>query len=226
MPIDHPLMKQYWEMVASSHMDTTKLLNMTNLLNMTEGFIDICYRCPECGFSLLYCTDDLIQKVKAIGSNILNDEIHEILASTILTEGMKSWLCAAIIAEEVGEYAEAGTMLRKVADYCEFTGFDLNYKKTVLFRAYKTYFKALAALPALRSEELPKAWCCGYLAVDCMRRIGDFIGGENTFDVAKRDFDNVNQAITFSEDGYGAHIRAMYKMISESDSEWHPILPL
>jgi len=148
--------------------------NYSILINSYEEFFDMVDMCPECGYVFLF--------EKSVDEDereyIASDEYKNILNDKDMDEGLKKWVLYAVLSEHVENFTEAGIAYMKAYDYLELKNMDLNKR-----------FIEKSASCFLASAEKKVSFTETILAVDCLRRDGEFEQAKGILDLAKDTFE-------------------------------------
>lgn len=134
-------------------------LNYSELINDTEYFFELVDLCPECGYAMLFDNNATSESKEFIKS----DYYKSILNTTDLEEGLKRWILLALICEIDEDYTHAAISYLKAFDYVEIRKIADD----------KRFIEKAASLFLAAAEE-NASFVDSFLAVDCLRRDGDF----------------------------------------------------
>lgn len=131
----------------------------SSLINATEGFFNLVNLCPECGFVAFYdngINEDMRRCVASEAyQNILHDETIE--------SGLRNWILLAILNEADENYSEAAIAYLKAYDYLILKSMEPDSR--LIKKAASCFLSA--------ADEY-SSFADAILAVDCLRRDGDF----------------------------------------------------
>ena len=109
---------------------------------------------------------------------VKSDEYRNILNNTSLEEGLKKWILYAILSEFDENYTEAGIAYTKAYDYIELKKMD---------KDVRLIEKAASCFLSASIEE--QSFVDAFLAVDSLRRSGDFEGARSFLDTTLNTFE-------------------------------------
>ena len=135
--------------------------NYSILINSYDEFFDMVDMCPECGYVFLFDTDGWVDD--DMREYISSSEYRDILNNPNLESGLKKWILYAILQEHVDAFTVAGIAYMKAYDYLELKNMELD--KRLIEKSASCFLSA---------EEKKLSFTDGLLAVDALRRDGDF----------------------------------------------------
>ncbi len=142
--------------------------NYSVIVNSTEEFFDLVEMCPECGYVELFdngVSDEMKEYVRS-------EEYVSILNNEELEQGLKKWILLGKLTEFDENYTEAGIAYMKVYDYIELKG--MMPDKRFIEKAASCFLSAASEYTSFIDS---------ILAIDSMRRDGDFKNAEEFLDV-------------------------------------------
>ena len=148
--------------------------NYSVIVNSTEEFFDLVEMCPECGYVELFdngVSDEMKEYVRS-------EEYVSILNNEELEQGLKKWILLGKLTEFDENYTEAGIAYMKVYDYIELKG--MMPDKRFIEKAASCFLSAVTEYYSYQDA---------MLAVDSMRRDGDFENAEHFLDVVCSNFE-------------------------------------
>lgn len=138
--------------------------NYSILMNSEKEFFDLVDICPECGYTMLFdngISDEMREYVRS-------DAYRAILLNPNIEEGLKKWILIAMLSEADENYTEAGIEYTKAYDYLQLKGMPLD--KRLIEKAASCFLSAANKYTSFIDA---------YLAVDSMRRDGEFESAED-----------------------------------------------
>lgn len=148
--------------------------NYSVIVNSTEEFFDLVEMCPECGYVELFdngVSDEMKEYVRS-------EEYVSILNNEELEQGLKKWILLGKLTEFDENYTEAGIAYMKVYDYIELKGMMPDKR-----------FIEKAASCFLSSLEMFMSFSDAILAVDSIRRDGEFEKAEHLLEIISNTFE-------------------------------------
>ncbi|MDO4960714.1 MAG: hypothetical protein Q4E57_02490 [Eubacteriales bacterium] len=154
------------------------------LLNSTEEFFDLVDICPECGYAMLFdngAGEEMCEFVRS-------EQYRNILHDPDMEDGLKKWILLAMLSELDEKFTEAGIEYTKAYDYLVLKGMSLD--KNLLKKAAACFLAAVEEADNDANDNLTDSvndddhadeaaeeyvpFTEAFLAVDCLRRAGDF----------------------------------------------------
>lgn len=147
--------------------------NYSILINSIEEFFNLVDICPECGAVMLFdngFSDEMREYVQS-------DEYKKILNDNTIEEGLKKWILLGLLSDNDENYTEAGIAFVKAYDYMELKEMEVDCR--LIEKAASCFLTA--------ADEYT-SFIDSILAIDCMRRDGEFDAARRFLDTVKETF--------------------------------------
>lgn len=174
--------------------------NYSVIVNSTEEFFDLVEMCPECGYVELFdngVSDEMREYVRS-------EEYVSILNNEELEQGLKKWILLGKLTEFDENYTEAGIAYMKVYDYIELKG--MMPDKRFIEKAAFCFLSAVTEYYSYQDA---------MLAVDSMRRDGDFENAEHFLDVVCSNFEGKEVDYLAAKERAAIHAESIDKYFLE-----------
>ena len=147
--------------------------NYSILINSEKEFFDLVEMCPECGYAMLFKTGVSPEMKDLVCSQVYQN----VRNNPNIEEGLKKWILVAWLSEVDENYTEAGIEYMKAFDYMELKEMDKDMR---LIEKASTCF--------LNAAEEDTSFIDSFLAIDCIRRDGEFDMANNLLNMIIKTF--------------------------------------